>query len=154
MSVRADAESLRQIPLFRDCDTVPLQVMAFAAERQAFLPGETIIAQGKKATAAYFIMSGAARVLQNDVELGRAQPGSFLGELAMISGALYSVTAIAQDAVTAARIDTALFLRVADEYPDFGRSVLNSIARRLDGSVKELAQIRTLLVRAGNLSDL
>ena len=87
MSVRADAESLRQIPLFRDCDTVPLQVMAFAAERQTFLPGEPIIAQGKKATSAYFIMSGHARVLQGEIELGVAQPGSFLGEMASFDSA-------------------------------------------------------------------
>jgi CRP/FNR family transcriptional regulator, cyclic AMP receptor protein len=154
MSVRADAESLRQIPLFRDCDTIPLQVMAFAAERQNFLPGEAIIAQGKKATSAYFIMSGSARVMQGEVELGRAEPGSFLGEMAMISGTLYSVTAIANQSVTAARIDNTLFLRVADEYPDFGRSVMHSIARRLDVSVKELGQIRGLLVKAGSFSDL
>jgi len=154
MSVRADAESLRQIPLFRDCDTVPLQVMAFAAERQTFLPGEPIIAQGKKATSAYFIMSGHARVMQGEIELGVAQPGSFLGEMAMISGALYSVTAIANDSVTAARIDNSLFLRVADEYPDFGRSVLHSISRRLDGSVKELDKVRGLLVKIRNFNEL
>lgn len=154
MSVRADAESLRQIPIFRDCDTVPLQVMAFAAERQSFLPGEAIISQGKKASSAYFIMSGSARVLQGDVQLGVAQPGSFLGEMAMISGALYGVTAIANESVTAARIDNALFLRVADEYPDFGRSVLHAISRRLDVTVKEFDKVRGLLVKIRNFSEL
>jgi CRP-like cAMP-binding protein len=154
MSVRADAESLRQIPIFRDCDTVPLQVMAFAAERQSFLPGETIIGQGKKAKSAFFIMSGTARVLHGEDEVGRAEPGAFLGELAMISGALYAVTAIANESITAARIDNALFLRVADEYPDFGRAVLHALSRKLDLSVKELDQIRGLLVKARGFSDL
>ena len=154
MSVRADAESLRQIPIFRECDAVPLQVMAFAAERQNFLPGETIIGQGKKAKSAYFLMTGSARVLNGDAEVGRAEPGALLGELAMISGALYAVTAIANESVTAARIDNALFLRVADEYPDFGRAVLQSLSRKLDFSVKELDSIRGLLVRAKGFSDL
>lgn len=154
MSVRADAESLRQIPIFRDCDSVALQVMAFAAERQNFLPGETIISQGKKGKSAYFIMSGTARVLQNDNDLGRAEPGAFLGELAMISGALYSITAIANDPVSAARVDNELFLRVADEYPDFGRSVLQTLSRKLDLSVKEFDQIRGMLVKARGFSDL
>jgi len=113
MSVRADAESLRQIPIFRECDAVPLQVMAFAAERQNFLPGETIIAQGKKATSAFFLMTGTARVLTGEQEVGWAEPGALLGELAMISGALYAVTAIAAESVTAARIDNALFLSLA-----------------------------------------
>ncbi len=154
MSVRADAEHLRQIPIFRECDAVPLQVMAFAAERQNFLPGETIIGQGKKAKSAYFLMRGSARVLNGEAEVGQAQPGALLGELAMISGALYAVTAIANEAVTAARIDNALFLRVADEYPEFGRSVLQALSRKLDGSVKELDTIRGLLVRARGFSDL
>lgn len=154
MSVRADAESLRQIPIFRDCDSIPLQVMAFAAERQNFLPGETIIGQGKKAKSAFFVMSGTARVLNGDVEVGRAEPGSLLGELAMISGALYAVTAVALDSVTAARIDNALFLRVADEFPEFGRAVLQALSRKLDLSVKELDQVRGLLVRARGFNDL
>ena len=54
MSVRADAETLRQIPIFRECETVPLQIMAFAAERQEFSVGEEILTEGKKARAAFF----------------------------------------------------------------------------------------------------
>lgn len=154
MSVRADAESLRQIPIFRDSDPIALQVMAFAAERQNFLPGETIIGQGKKAKSAYFLMSGSAKVLNGENEIGTAEPGAFLGELAMISGALYAVTAVASTAVTAARIDTALFLRVADEYPEFGKSVLQALSRKLDHSVKELDGIRSQLIRARSFSDL
>ncbi len=154
MNVRADAESLRQIPIFRDCDPIALQVMAFAAERQSFLPGETIIGQGKKAKSAHFIMSGSARVLNGEEEIGRAEPGAFLGELAMISGALYAITAIANESVTSARIDNALFLRVADEFPEFGRAVLSALSRKLDVSVKELDSIRGLLIRAKSFSDL
>lgn len=154
MSVRADAENLRLIPIFKDCDPVALQVMAFAAERQNFLPGEAIIGQGKKAKSAFFIMSGTARVLNRDEVIGRAEPGALLGEMAMISGALYAVTAIADVSVTTARIDTALFLRVADEYPEFGRSVLAALSRKLDHSVKELDSIRSLLVKARGFSDL
>jgi CRP-like cAMP-binding protein len=154
MSVRADAESLRQIPIFRDCDPIALQVMAFAAERQNFLPGETIIGQGKKAKSAYFLMSGSAKVMNGENNVGEAQPGAFLGELAMISGALYAVSAIATTAVTAARIDNALFLRVADEYPEFGKSVLHALSRKLELSVKELDSIRGLLVKARSFSDL
>lgn len=154
MSVRADAESLRQIPIFRDSDPIALQVMAFAAERQNFLPGETIIGQGKKAKSAFFLMSGTAKVLNGENEIGQAEPGAFFGELAMISGALYAVTAIANTAVTAARIDNALFLRVADEYPEFGKSVLYALSRKLDSSVKELDSIRGQLIRARSFSDL
>ena len=45
MSVRADADTLRRIPIFADCDPVPLQVIAFAAERQHFAAGEQIVSR-------------------------------------------------------------------------------------------------------------
>ena len=48
MSVRADAETLRQIPIFSECEPVHLQLLAFASERQHFVSGEAIISQGKK----------------------------------------------------------------------------------------------------------
>ena len=109
MSVRADAETLRAIPIFRDCDSVPLQVMAFAAERQNFMLNETIIAQGQISRSAYFIMSGSAAVMNKTEELGVANPGALLGELAMISGAPSTITAVAKETTVMARIDQALF---------------------------------------------
>jgi CRP-like cAMP-binding protein len=154
MSVRADAESLRQLPVFRDCDPVALQVMAFAAERQTFIPGEIIIGQGKKALSAFFIMSGAVDVLQGDTPIAQAEPGSLLGEMAMMAGVLYSITARAGTAVTAARIDRTLFLRVADEYPAFGKAVLGAISRRLDDSVKELGTVRAQILKSKGFEDI
>jgi CRP-like cAMP-binding protein len=151
MSVRADAESFRQIPIFRDCDPVALQVMAFAAERQTFLAGEVIVAQGKKATAAYFIMSGSARVLQQDNVVGRAEPGSLLGELSMIAGGIYSISAVAETQVATARLDTGLFLRLAEEYPGFGQAILKSVSGRLDSTVKELGSVRTMMIKSTGL---
>ncbi|MFO1032723.1 MAG: cyclic nucleotide-binding domain-containing protein [Hyphomicrobiales bacterium] len=61
-----------------------------------------IIAQGPQGHVGYFIMSGSARVQQGEMTIGEALPGALLGEMAMIGGTLYSVTAIANSAVTAA----------------------------------------------------
>jgi CRP-like cAMP-binding protein len=154
LSVRADAESLQQIPLFRKCEAVPLQVMAFAAERQNFSEGQTIIRQGSNATAAYFLLSGTADLQQGDVAVGRAEPGALLGELAMLGGSAYSLTAIAAAPVSAVRIDNALFLRVASEYPEFGRAVLEALSEKLGNSVRELDGVRNLLTRARSFSNL
>jgi CRP-like cAMP-binding protein len=88
MSVRADAETLRQIPIFAECEPVHLQLLAFAAERQHFVSGETIISQGKKAKSAFLLLSGNADIQQTaDLQsqsFARAEPGAFLGEVAMI----------------------------------------------------------------------
>jgi CRP-like cAMP-binding protein len=154
MSVRADAETLRQIPLFRECESVPLQIMAFAAERQEFSAGEEILTEGKKARAAYFVLNGSVDLRQDNKSMGRAEPGSLLGEVAMIGGNASTLTAKALDLVSTARISHELFLRVAKEYPEFGRVVLANLSEKLVSSVREYEQVRVLLTKARKFSDL
>ena len=106
MSVRPDAETLRQIPIFADCEPVHLQLLAFAAERQHFISGESIIRQGEKANAAFLILSGQADLKQISGfqirDIAKADPGSFLGEVAMIGKTNYSISAVAAGAVSTA----------------------------------------------------
>ncbi len=154
MSVRADAETLRQIPIFRECESVPLQIMAFAAERQEFSAGEEILTEGKKARAAFFVLNGSVDLHRLGQSIGRAEPGALLGEMAMIGGNPSTLTAKALDVVSTARIGHDLFLRVAQEYPEFGRVVLHNLSEKLVGSVREFETIRVLLNKARKFSDL
>jgi CRP-like cAMP-binding protein len=154
MSVRADAETLRQIPLFRECESVPLQIMAFAAERQEFSVGEEILTETKKARAAFFILNGSVELLRSGQSIGRAEPGALLGEVAMIGGNPSTLTAKALDLVSTARISHELFLRVAKEYPEFGRVVLHNLSEKLVNSVREYESVRVLLTKARKFSDL
>ena len=154
MSVRADAETLRQIPIFRECETVPLEIMAFAAERQEFSVGEEILTEGKKARAAFFVLNGSVDLRKLEHSIGRAEPGSLLGEIAMIGSNPSTLTAKALDLVSTARISHELFLRVAKEYPEFGRIVLHNLSEKLMGSVREFEAVRVLLNKARKFSDL
>jgi CRP-like cAMP-binding protein len=158
MSVRADAESLRALPVFRQCDPVHLQVLAFSAEKHTFLRGEYLVEAGAPARLAYFILSGSAdlRLAEKDREqtIGQAEPGSFIGEVAMIGGTRYSLSAVARDGVTAAAISRDLFNKVVQEYPEFGRAVHAVLAERLEQSVRELEGVRGIISRARSFSSL
>jgi CRP/FNR family transcriptional regulator, cyclic AMP receptor protein len=154
MSVRADAETLRLIPIFQECDPVPLQIMAFAAPRKNFAADNTIIEQGETGRTAYLILSGTVRLKRAGVEIAIAEEGSLLGETGMIGGLPYSLTAQAVGDVSVAQIDNELFMRVSGEYPEFGRAVLLALAQKLDVSVREFDQVRTRLNKAGAFSDL
>jgi CRP-like cAMP-binding protein len=145
MSVRADSDTLRALPLFRDCDPVALQVMAFAAEKQDFDPGEDIITQGKKARAAFLILGGEAVLKEGEQKIGLAAQGYFLGEAAMIRSGPYSITATAEVAVQTARFSHELFVRVAREYPLFGKQVLVNMADKLGQSMRELEAVRVMI---------
>ncbi len=155
MSVRADAETLHNIPIFAECDSVPLQVLAFAAERQNFVAGENLLTRGEVGSAAYLILSGRAEIRagKGDV-IGHAEPGAFLGEVAMIANSPYSVSAVAAGPLVAAKIERKLFLKVADEYPEFGIAVFRALASKLDGSLDEFNAARNMLVRAKSFLDL
>jgi CRP-like cAMP-binding protein len=128
--------------------------MAFAAERQNFASGQIIIKQGEAATAAYFLLNGTADLQQGRNKVGLAEPGAFLGELAMLGGSTYSLTATASEPLSAARIDNALFVRVASEYPEFGRAVLDALSEKLGASMRELEGVRGLLTKAKSFSNL
>ena len=154
MSVRADAETLRSLPVFKDCDVVPLQIMAFTSERQEFSVGEELFCQGKKARAAFLLLSGQVQLTASDEEIGVAEPGAFMGETAMIGAGAYSISATAMEIVSTARISRELFLKVAREYPQFGATVIRNLGDRLDVAVRQLDSVRIMLSRTRNFTDL
>ncbi len=158
MSVRADAETLRRIPIFADCESVHLQLLAFASERKKFATGEAIVMEGEQAGAAYLVLSGHAEIRQQKGKewrtLARADPGSFLGEVAMIGKSTYAITALAAVPVAAACIDHSLFLRVANEYPEFGQTVFAALALRLEGSMREFDRVRSQFARGKSFVNL
>ena len=128
--------------------------MAFAAERQEFSIGEDIITQGKKARAAFFILNGLVTLRSNGQDIGMAEPGALLGEVAMIGSGTYSLSGTARDIVSTARISHELFLKVAKEYPEFGATVLRNLSDKLEASVRDFDSVRVLLNKARKFSDL
>ena len=155
MSVRADVETIRNIPIFSECEAAHLQLLAFSAVRESFAPGSTLVRQGETGTAAFLILSGVVEISSSEAGLmGEAGPGALVGEVAMIGGSPYSITATAADAVSTARIDRELFLRVAQEFPEFGTAVLRTLSRKLELSVQELEDARQLLQKARSFRSL
>jgi CRP-like cAMP-binding protein len=152
MRVKASAEILGRIPLFSECDRAHLHLLAFAARNNDFGPGEAIIKQATLGNSAYLILDGVAElsVVERGLQrkLGNAGPGVLLGEVAMISGRSYHVTATARNKLTAAAIERETFMRVAGEFPEFGVRVQRSLVRKLDAMVSELSGIKQVFDRA------
>jgi CRP-like cAMP-binding protein len=155
MSVRADVETFRNIPIFSECEPAHVQILAFSAVRETYDAGDAVIRQGKQDSAAYLILSGNVELSTAETgPFGSAGPGALLGEVAMIGGSPYSGTAIALESVTAARIDRSLFMRVAAEFPEFGTAVFRALARKLERSVSELARTREGFEKARSFGSL
>jgi CRP-like cAMP-binding protein len=155
MSVRADVETIRNIPIFTECEPAHLQLLAFSAVRESFEPGSTLLVQGEAGKAAYLILNGRVEISTAEAgPIGEAGPGALLGEVAMIGDRPYSVTATAVEPVSAARIDRDLFMRVAREFPEFGTAVFGVLARRLDGVMSELDVTRQKFEKARSFKSI
>ena len=149
MSVKADVETFRRSPIFAECDPVHLQVLAFSAIRQSFAAGETLMREDDPADAAFLILSGETTLTaRREGAIGTAGAGALLGEVAMIGARPYALTVAASEPVTALRIDRELFLRVAQEFPEFAATVFKSLARKLERSVVEIDATRQAFEQA------
>ena len=114
-----------------------------------------LLVQGTPGTSAFLILNGRVELSTEGAGLiGEAGPGALLGEVAMIGGSPYSITARAADTVSTARIDRELFMRVAREFPEFGTAVFRSLARKLEHSVEDLGEARQLLQKARSFRSL
>ncbi len=155
MSVRADAETFRGIPIFSECDPVHLQVLAFSAARQAFEAEDLVLKQGFRGAAAFLILNGRVDISTDaNGKIGSAGPGAMLGEVAMIGDSNYAITARATEPLSTARIDRNLFMRLAGEYPEFGASVFAALARRLEHSIGEFDVTRHAFLQARSFRSL
>jgi CRP-like cAMP-binding protein len=143
---------LSRIPIFADCERAHLQVLAFSTRNHTHAPGDMVIRQGSPASSAFLILDGIAEISVVERgglrKLGTAGPGVLLGELAMISGHNYSVTATARGLLTVATIERDTFLRVAGEFPEFGLRVQRALAKKLEAMVGELVGVRRVFDEA------
>lgn len=157
MSVKASADTLKGIPLFADCDAVHLQVLAFSAPRMQFEAGSSIVRQGYSG-GGQLILSGSVALQRDEGDgvqiIGHAGPGAFLGEIAMISGRPFALTALAETDVETMRLDKELLFRVAEEYPEFGARIFRALSRRVDAAVSDLGDAKTVFDRARSFSNL
>src|SRR5262245_34294849 len=154
MSVRTSSECLKQVPLFAECDPAHLQIMAFASEKVEFAAGTDIFRTGSTGSAAYLLLAGEAEVWRSQGEeriaVATARSGAFLGELAMIAGAAYSVNVTAKNNVSATKINRDIFMRVVGEFPDFAAKVMSALSNKLTGSVSEFDRVRHMLEKAAS----
>ncbi len=98
---------LLRVPLFSGLKPLQLTEIARQAERIAFRRGSTITKAGAAGDGAYLIVSGdAVRVPEprSDVQPMPIEPGSLVGELAMLIDHVYGATVVAEGRVHCLKI--------------------------------------------------
>ena len=142
MTLEAEVQSLRQVPMFKDIDPSRLKLLAFTSERVQFAGGQRFFAQGDLSDAAYVILDGRANVLLNtpngEIQVAELGGNALVGEMGILSDTPRSATITAAEPTTALRIDKRVFLELLAQFPQMALAVMRELAQRLERTNAQL----------------
>ena len=110
-------------------------------ERKSYVAGERMVATGEIAPGAFLILKGRVDVTQRGRE-GHSEPivmhgpGSFMGELAQLSGRPSLVDAVATEAAEAFVIPPRRLRDLMVEEAELGERIMRALIRRRDGDTR------------------
>ena len=120
------------------------QTAALSKFRQSYRKSEVIFKEGSIGSEMYLIYSGRVllSVKQNEtqeVPLAVFNPGDFFGEMALVDDSPRSATASAvEDDTELIVMDSARFLFMVRQQPEFALSLMHTLCRRLRDMDKRL----------------
>jgi CRP-like cAMP-binding protein len=142
MTLEAEVQSLRQVPMFRDVDPARLKLLAFTSDRVQFTDGQRFFSQGDPSDAAYVILDGRAHVLLNtptgEIQVAELSDNALVGEMGILSDTPRSATIMAVEPTTALRIDKRVFLELLAQFPQMSLAVMRELAQRLERTNAQL----------------
>lgn len=153
MSINSEVETLRTIPMFRTIEPGKLRLLAFISERITFPPGEVICTQGEMGDSAFIILSGRGEVVVDaggeERKVAEITKNDVVGEMALLTESPRTATVRADTEVTALTISKDNFFRILQEFPEVSLEVMRVLARRLERTTRDLAEVRGRLADAG-----
>lgn len=148
MAIDQLVRPLLGVELFQGLKPLQITEIARRADRIVFRPGDVIVAEDTTGDAAILIVAGeATRVsgpgMAGDVE--PVQPGSLVGEMAMLVDTVHSSTVVARSAVRALRISRAELLEQMEADPALAEHFVACISGRLSRLAADLRAVDAAL---------
>jgi len=102
------------------------------AETVSLDPGEFLFREGDAADALYIVKKGVLRIVSGSTVYETVRAGGIVGEMGIVEqGARRTASVIAGTLAELVKIDTAKFLALVANTPDFSLEVMRIMARRL-----------------------
>jgi CRP-like cAMP-binding protein len=147
VTLDAEVDALRRVPLFRGIDATKLRLLAFISDRSHFAPEEHLCDQGDEGDSAFIILGGEAevRVRTGDSERTVARVGehSIVGEIAILCDVPRTATVVAATEMDVLTISKDGFLSLLKEFPDMSLEVMRTLAQRLDRTTQALVALQS-----------
>ena len=139
-----ECKNLQKVPLFKNIEGRALQLIAFAATRVSYQPGEAVFERGGASDAIYIVVEGEVDSFTYgddgaERRLSRFGPGRSFGETSVLNDVDRFMTARAHTSATLLQISKTDFLELMREIPQFALSVARDLARRLDIMINKYA---------------
>lgn len=143
MTLDAEVQSLRAVPMFAGIDPARLKLLAFTGERIEFRAGQRFFSQGDPSDAAYVILDGSAEIWLDTpngplkvADIGR---GALVGEMGILADSPRSATVQAAGPTVALRLDKRIFLELLIQFPQMSIAVMRELGKRLERTNAQLA---------------
>lgn len=130
------ADRIAQVPLFQGLPQEQLVELASIVLDQKFKRGQTLFAEGSRATGFYVIMSGKIKIYKLSLE-GKEQilhifgPGEFFGEVPVFAGGNFPAHAEALEETRVLFFPRDAFTELIKQEPSLAMNMLAGLCRRL-----------------------
>ncbi|MDP8955975.1 MAG: Crp/Fnr family transcriptional regulator [Actinomycetota bacterium] len=126
----AELEALRRVPFFEELTPDDLARMAKIGERRRYQAGSAIVTKDEAGGGLFVILEGSARV-EAGGRVHTLGPGSFFGEMALLSRKPRSATVTAMDSVEVLTLEAMYFRPFLIKNPSVAVTILEGVADRL-----------------------
>jgi CRP-like cAMP-binding protein len=153
MSIHAEVDLLRRIPLFANIDTSKLKLLAFTSERLMFESGAVLFREGDRGDSAFLILSGKVSVSvsspNGEVVVAAIGSHNIIGEMALLGEMPRTATLTATEPLEALKIKKDQFFQLLRDLPQMTLEIMRELAVRLNNANKELSAAHAKLRAAG-----
>jgi CRP-like cAMP-binding protein len=127
----AKVDLLAGVPLFAGCSKSELSEIATIADEIRFAEGATLIREGERGREFLIVVDGTVEVTKQGRTLNELGPGSFVGEIALVTDVPRTATVVATSPVRLLVITDRGFQHLIRKTPSIAAKVLASLGERL-----------------------
>ncbi len=131
LGANAKLDLIRQAPLFEHCSKKELQQIASIADELDLPAGRVLIAEGERGREFFVLVAGEVEVRRKGRKLATLGPGSFVGEIALLSHVPRTATVTSLTPVDILVITDRAFLALVEKQPGIAVKVARTLAERV-----------------------
>jgi CRP-like cAMP-binding protein len=128
---KAKTELLKSVPLFEHCSRRDLTRIAGITDEIAVDKGKVLITEGDRGREFFVIISGEVEVRRKSRKVATLGPGTYFGEIALLSHKPRTATVTAVTPLRLLVIADRQFVDLLDTMPELWLKVARSLAERI-----------------------